>query len=169
MVETMYEPEGRAPNGEPFLTVKRVNGWYEYSERPGVDSIAFILHDNDTGLYGLVLEHKPPRYETTGFEVQAVTAFGGSMDSDKSHLQTCIQEVCEEAGYMVMEQQVKSCGTTMVSTQSSQMCHLYLVDVTGCTAGPKSEEDQDLRIIWMTKDHVLQNNDWKAVFIVAKS
>ena len=44
--EKMYESIGKAPNGEPFLSVKKARGYYEYSERPGMDSIAFILYDS---------------------------------------------------------------------------------------------------------------------------
>lgn len=178
-----YESEGKAPNGEPFLTVKQARGYYEYSERPGKDSIAFVLYDSSLGLYGLINESKPPMDERYNKLVKMVTAFGGSIDMDKTYQEICQTEVLEEAGYDVPLDRIQTIGKTLVSSQMSQLCEGFLVDVTDIKKTHRTEYEQPMTdeqaqkdpnefagngTVWLTKDEVLMNNDWKSIFIIAK-
>jgi len=175
--EILYESEGKTPDGNPFLTVKEARNYYQYSERGGVDSIAFILYkkvtdsNNKKGkFFALINEAKPPLDEREGCLAKRITAFGGSIDSDKERQEICRSEVMEESGYEVSLDDITFIGETMVSTQMSQLCSLYLVDVTGKEKTLKAEyEDTDENVIWMTSDEVMDNNDWKSIFILSKS
>lgn len=164
----MYESEGKAPNGQPFLIVKKARDYYEYSERPGMDSIAFVLYDRDSGKVGLINESKPPLDERTGSEATLTTAFGGSIDMDKAPIEICRVEVEEEAGYTVPLDHMYLVGTTMVSTQSSQMMHAYLVDITGLEKTDTTESKLH-ETVWMTPNEVIDNDDWKSIYICAKA
>lgn len=120
-----------------FLNIKEVkdpennvNG-YQFAERLGKDSIAFILWDNDAGQFLLNKEYKPPVNEFI------LGAFGGSLDKDTSPEEIVIAEVKEEAGFVVTKENVHLVGEVMVSTQMNQFCKLYLVEV--------NKENQDER------------------------
>ena len=176
-MQVMYKSEGKAPNNDPFLTVKKARGYYEYSERPGYDSIAFILYDGNR--FGLINESKPPMDEREGHEVKMTTAFGGSIDINKSYKEICQIEVLEESGYEVPLDRITSVGKTLVSTQMSQMCELFLVDVSQISKTHKAEYEMDPSkdengefvgnsIVWMSSDEVMENAEWKSVYILAQ-
>lgn len=177
-----YESPGKTPDGKPFLTVKQARGYYEYSERGGVDSIAFILLDRNTNMFCLIYESKPPRDEIENAEVRMTTAFGGSKDSENTFEEICKTEVLEETGYDVNLERINYIGQTLVSTQMSQMCHGFLVDVTNIEKTHTAEWEQETseeqmkkdpngfsgnRVVWMDADELMQNGDWKSVWILA--
>jgi len=180
--EIVYASEGKAPNGEPFLTVKRARGYYEYAERPGRDSIAFILYDSARpACIGLIYEAKPPLDESTSTKAMLTTAFGGSIDSDLTPQLICQTEVLEEAGYVVPIEHIHLVGHTYVSTQSSQRMYAYLVDITGIskTALTETESLSDHsidpdefsrnRTMWMNPLDLFSNDDWKSIYIWSKA
>jgi len=119
-----------------FLNIKAVKypemhvGNYQFAERLGKDSVAFILWDNGSEQFLLNKEYKPPVDEFI------LGAFGGSLDKDKNPEEIVIAEVKEEAGFVVTSEQVHYVGEVMVSTQMNQFCHLYLVEVD------KEEQDE---------------------------
>lgn len=176
--EIMYQSEGKAPNGDAFLTVKRARGYYEYSERPGKDSIAFVLYDTDTKKFGLIYESKPPLDERDSCLSMRTTAFGGSIDIDKTYIEICQMEVSEEAGYNVDISSIQSIGKTLVSSQSSQLCEGYIVDVTGLPQGKtevdiENEKDPDEfkhnKVLWLEEYEVFELEDWKSIWIISKA
>jgi len=160
--EVLWESEGKNPlNGEPFMTIKRADGYYLFSERAGVDSVAFILIDKDK--IGLIQEIKPPLYER-GIK-RLATAFGGSLDKNINPEEIVIEEVKEEAGYSVDEKDITYIGETMVSTQSNQMLKGYVVDVTNAKF---VGADEDEKIVWLNENQLFENSDWKSIFIYTK-
>ena len=168
----LYESDGKAPNGQPFLTVKQARGYYEYSERPGMDSIAFILIDYNTNKIGLITESKPPLDERMGKLVDSTTAFGGSIDSNESYINICQTEVLEEAGYTIPLKNIIEVGISMVSTQSSQLIHGFLVDVTDIPKETQTEYEilhNEDRTVWADPFEIFNGNDWKAIWILAKA
>jgi hypothetical protein len=167
------------------MTVKKARGYYYYAERGGTDSIAFILYDARTGFFGLISESKPPLDEAFNELHMRITAFGGSLDIDGlSPAEICQIEVKEEAGFDVPMEKIMCIGTTMVSTQMNQGCVGYIVDVTGIIPG-KTETDykredaeqlekdpyefSDNRVVWLTDEEIMVNNDWKSIWIFAKA
>jgi hypothetical protein len=176
--EILYKSKGTTLAGDPFLTVKKARDYYEYSERGGRDSIAFVLYDKNTDKFLLINESKPPLDEASGELVKLTTAFGGSLDNpDVSKEDIVQQEVLEEAGYKVHMNNIHFVGETMVSTQMSQMCYLYLVDVTNTEKTHKAEyetEDKNNEfngnsVHWMSTEDVVDNQDWKSIFIMARA
>jgi len=142
----------------PFLKIKR-NDYYYYAERLGVDSVAFILYNKDTGLYGLINEYKPP------IDQFLITAFGGSLDKPMP-LEDIVREECiEESGYEAAG--IATIGKHFVSTQMNQFCHLYLVTV-GKFVGKTSVDPVESRasVVWMKKEDILKLEDWKAKVII---
>jgi 8-oxo-dGTP pyrophosphatase MutT (NUDIX family) len=157
-----------------FLTVKKHEGWFLYAERKGMDSIAFILKDGKR--YGLIHEQKPPFAERSGGEmVWMTTAFGGSLDKDKSITEILLEEVVEETGYVVGMDRVSVLGSSLVSTQMNQLCYLFLVDVTGLEPTEKAEwESGEMefvgnKIVWLDAEGVVSNGDWKSITILAEA
>jgi len=177
----IWESAGKNPAGEPFLSVKQARGYYYYAERGGRDSIAFILFDLNSEKIGLIYESKPPLDEVFGKKMMMVTAFGGSLDMDKTPEEICKIEVLEEAGYDVDLEKIICVGTTLVSTQMSQGCVGFFVDVTGLTPGKteadikndvqdKKDPDEFIRnkVVWLNVDELMHNNDWKSIWIFSK-
>lgn len=174
-IKTLFKSKGKTPAGDPFFSVKMARDYYVYGERGGKDSIAFILYDNDTNKFCLINESKPPLDETYNTKARMTTAFGGSIDCNKTYKEICDMEVWEETGYDVNEERIHFVGKTLVSTQMSQECHLYLVDVTNLDKTGIAEHEASAgehsgnSVHWLTKEEVLMNSDWKSVFIIIKA
>lgn len=150
---------------EVFDPEKNCRG-YQFAERRGVDSIAFICQDNNTGKFLLNKEYTPPTDEFL------VRAFGGSLDKEKDLFEIVIDEVKEEAGYDVSKKEVECVGKVFVSTQMNQYCHLFIVNVTGLTpTGRKPENKMEAMAdtVWMTDEEIVACPDWKAISILMKS
>lgn len=186
VAEVMYESRGKTPAGDPFMTVKKARGYYEYGERGGKNSIAFILFNNDTKEFALIFESKPPMDEIMNTEVRMNSAFGGSIDMSENHTyqDICQTEVAEEAGYVVPLEKIHFVGDTLVSTQMSQMCHCYLVDVTGIEKTLEAEYEKALskeqankdalefagnRVDWMDINTLMDIGEWKSVYIAMQA
>ncbi len=175
----LWSSEEKNPAGDPYITVKKARDYYYYTERGGVDSIAFILYDSKNGKFGLINESKPPLDHLFNERHMMTTAFGGSIDSNLTRELICRAEVLEEAGYDVDVSKIRCVGSTLVSSQMNQFCVGYLVDVTGLIPG-KTEADiinSDLvdplefvndKTVWMNATELLENNDWKSIWIFAK-
>lgn len=174
--EVMYESSGKTIDRNPFITVKKARGYYEYVERGGIDSIAFILLNRKNNTFGLIKEAKPPMDEIMGRRVQMITAFGGSIDSKKNPFEICQEEVKEESGYVVsIENNIHYVGKTLVSSQMNQMCWLFLVDITDIKKTEKAEyelqKEKDIKengqdeVIFMDYDSLMSNMDWKSITI----
>lgn len=136
---------------------------YYYAERLGIDSIAFVLWDNNTNKAGLIKEFKPPINEFL------VTAFGGSLDKECSKKQIVKDEVKEESGYENCE--ISFMGKSFVSTQMNQWCYLYLVDVTHAELGgrePQTEMEAQASTVWLSPDEVKNGYCWKAITILTR-
>ena len=149
-----------------FLQVFNDNG-YTYSQRLGKDSVAFILYDrsNPKAPFGLITEYKPP------IKSFLTTAFGGSLDKDATPAQIVLEEVREEAGYIVTPSNIHQFGSVMVSTQSNQMCHLFIVNVENaekCPTEPESLAEVFATTEWLSHEEVLKLQDWKAPTIISK-
>ena len=149
-----------------FLQVFNDNG-YMYSQRLGKDSVAFLLYDksNPEAPFGLITEYKPP------IKSFLTTAFGGSLDKDATPAQIVLEEVREEAGYVVQPSDIHEFGAVMVSTQSNQMCHLFVVEVENaetCPTEPESLTEVFATTEWLSHEEVLQLQDWKAPTIISK-
>jgi hypothetical protein len=154
----------------PWLKVKRAGGFI-YSERKGVDSVAFILiaiNASDERRIGLIHEPKDPigRFVTT--------AFGGSIDDEKYHddLRTLVKdEVLEESGFNVSLDAIKYHNKVMVSTQSNQFCHLFSVEVDKLSQGEKTTTNPTemlSAVTWITMKEVKDLEDWKAQAIILR-
>ena len=167
MIETLWTSDAKNADGVPYFKVKQTDKWYIFGERLGKDSLAFILYDKESQEFGLIHERKPP----LGTDVFRTTAFGGSFDKDIEMADICIEEVKEEAGYTIQRGNLDYLGQVLVSTQMNQMCHLYLVDVTGLEAGERDlqEGEYGSKVVWMPLQRVLNLQDWKAPTIIVKA
>ncbi len=167
-IETLWASEEKNHNGDSYLKVKR-NGVYVYSERVGVNSVAFILFDNSTKKFGLILEYKPT------LDTHVLTGFGGSIDKEVSYQEICQEEIAEESGYEVSLDKIHSIGQTLVSSQMNQICEGYLVDVTGIEKTleaeyeTEGEEFANNKIKWLDADELMDNSCWKSCWIFVKS
>ena len=173
--EVLWQSEELNHNGDPFFSVKKARGYYVYGERLGINSVAFILFDNKTKKFCLINESKPPMDETSKELVKMTTAFGGSIDSVHPEQQICQTEVLEESGYKVPLDKIYPTGSTLVSTQMSQMCITYLVDVTGIKKTHKAEHEEDNddagqnSVHWFSFNELVDNSDWKSIFIATQA
>ena len=156
-----------------FLNIKKVIdpehgiGGYFFAERLGTDSIAFICVDKEFPEKVLLNnEYKPPNDEFI------LGAFGGSLDKEKTPKAIAVEEVKQEAGYVVTEDDITDLGKVLVSTQMNQYCHLFVVKVDG-DEEPEREPENPCEALaeteWIDKSKVSELKDWKAITIVAKA
>ncbi len=148
-----------------FLKIKKCeNRDYFYAERFGKDSVAFILYHKAPGVFGLILEYKPP------INSFLATAFGGSIDKSCSLQKIVEDEVREEAKYI--NAKITYYGKAFVSTQMNQFCHLYFVDVTNatkCESEPENDIESKSSVVWLSKEEVIYGDCWKAATIMLRS
>ena len=153
-----------------WLKVKR-SGGFVYSERKGIDSVAFILiamNAADERRIGLIHEYKNPIGRFLN------SAFGGSIDDEKFHddLRTLVkEEVVEESGFEVGIESIEYHGKVMVSAQSNQFCHLFSVEVDKLKQGDKTTTnpaEQRDSLTWITMREVPDLEDWKAQAIILR-
>jgi hypothetical protein len=163
--EVMWKSKETTPNGDPFMTVKKADGYYYYAERGGRDSIAFILKDSVTNKYAMIRESKPPMYERN--ITSMVTAFGGSIDMNKTPIEIAQIEIQEESGFKIDIQDITDVGSVLVSTQMNQKCFLFIADVTNYEEYNGIESGTE--VVWLSKEDIIKTYDWKAITILAKS
>ena len=156
-----------------YLNIKEVrdpenhiNG-YQFAERLGVDSVAFICVDKKRqAMFLLNHESKPP------IGPFLTTAFGGSLDKEKCAEEIVMAEVKEEAGYVVRLTDIKFLGKQFVSTQMNQFCYLYLVFVDKDNVeerAPENALEASAEPVWWSRNAVMDSQDWKAIAIIAKA
>ena len=140
---------------------------YQYGERKGRDSVAFICYDLDkTKPYLLNREYKPPVAEFI------VGGFGGSLDKVKHKRNIVIEEVREEAGYNVGHADVFYVGKVLVSTQMNQFCYLYIVHVNDrmkTERAPENAVEAMATPVWVGYKGLVEAEDWKPITIVQKA
>ena len=159
--ELMWASAGKAGNGEPFLSVYKLDHYY-YAQRPGIDSVAFIL-TNDHNQVGLIDIYHGPTPDVR------ICAFTGSMDmTGKDYIETVIAEVKEESGYIVGPKDITYIRKFEVGTQTNEMVHLFLVKVSETNKGdrePDGPHEAASRVVWMDPVDAMQSRDWKAVLL----
>ena len=168
-----------------YLQIKEVSTEpYFYARRLGVDSVAFILNDdNRPDNYAVFNERKPPMDYRFGEMAFLETAFGGSNDEidvetylnmDESeaitHMREIVKrEVKEESGYTVSLERILFASKELVSTQMDQWVFLFFVDVTGLKQGksePQNEGEAMGEVRWKTLKEIKKLHDWKAKSII---
>ena len=179
MDPTVYE------SPKEFLVVRSAESTpYFYAERKGIDSVAFILIDNNRpDKYGVINERKPPMDARYNTDIFVETAFGGSndmVDDDKYSKLTEVEmilhfkklakiECREEAGFDVDLDRIKFISKDLVSTQMNQWAFMYAVDVTDMEQGerdPQNKEEAMAKVVWKTFKEVQKMNDWKTKSII---
>jgi len=172
IVETIWESSEKNFNGDSFISIKKSRDYYMYAQRAGIDSIAFILYDKNIDKFALIKESKPP-LDRDNYLASLITAFGGSIDMEKTPQEICQIEVVEESGYEVELSKIHFVGETLVSTQMSQICKLFIVDITNKSKTQKAEYEieskhsQD-RVVWLDRDEIMENGDWKSIYILSQ-
>lgn len=163
-------PEHEVLFDNPWLKVKK-NGDFIYSERNGMDSVAFILlavNVNDERRIGLVNEFKDPLNKFM------TTAFGGSIDDEKYHqdLRKLVKdEVMEESGFDVELKDISYYGKVYATVQSSEFVHLFSVSVDKLKQGEKTTTnpiEQKASVVWMSLPEIVNLEDWKVMTIIGK-
>jgi hypothetical protein len=153
-----------------FLNIKEIADpemgvkGFQFAERRGVDSVAFICYDRDPELFLLNTELKVP------INKMLKGAFGGSLDKDKEPIDIVIDEVKEEAGFTVTKEDVYLVGKVMVSTQMNQFCYLYIVFVNKDKQEDKKPQDEIealAKTTWDSWDKLDELEDWKPITILA--
>lgn len=102
-----------------------------WSRRKGVDSIGVVIVRFDEKENMEVLVHQEMNPAHAHYRDLNFGAIGGSIDKDKPLVQIAVEEVREEGGFDVTQEQMVSCGRMFCTTQSDEHVHLYVVDVTG--------------------------------------
>lgn len=143
---------------------KGVKG-FQFAERKGVNSIAFIGYDAETNEYLLVNEYLPP----VGHFL--TRAFGGSIDKDATPLEIARMEIEEEAGYDVEYSDIIYLGSVFVSSMMNQYCYLFIFQANDAKRVNRTTEDPiELlsTVKRLNKNDIYDLQDWKAITIMSK-
>lgn len=106
-----------------WVNVKTTKDGYDYAERKGKDSIAFVIF-NENGDVFLLNQYNP------AIDSWVCGAFTGSIDPESSLQDILFNELEEEAG--LKEDDIITTafiGKTVVCTQMNQYCYLFAVRV----------------------------------------
>lgn len=168
-VKLLWSSQLKNKQGVPYISVKEATtpkgGKYIFASRAGRDSVKFMLVDYNKKLFGLVSEIKPPLVDRYAEEFD-VSVFGGSIDEDILMSDICfrnlvVQEVKEEAGFIVDIGRVKHIKTGLLSSQSDELVLCYLVDVTNIY--PDNTKMRALEfgeefssVVWVTRDDLIR-------------
>lgn len=161
--KTVYV-SGDPETAKKYLTVKEISSEelppYFFVERKGKNSVAFLLEDRKVPEKPIIVLrqwHGPlGRYN--------VGAFTGSIDKDLSVLDIVIEEVFEEAGYVVDKSMIKHLATEPVSGNTNEEVHLFIVDVTNAEfkgIHPENVFEKNTFRIRMRLAEVLESCEWK--------
>jgi hypothetical protein len=147
-----------------WMVIKKIeknNGEsYFFSERAGIDSVAFILFDanNDTP-YGIIEQYRG-NYGT--FHKGCYT---GSNDKPELTLEEIVvEEVLEEAGFEVTLERVTLITKEYCGSGTNEAVHIYIVDVTDLIQGetqPESIFEENTENLWVDEVTLLHCDDWK--------
>lgn len=154
----------------PWFKVKKIesnNGEsFYFSERAGVDSVAFMLFDssNTETPFGIIEQF---RGNYGDFHKGLYT---GSLDKPELTLeQIVVDEVNEESGYKLtyedIETRVHKISTEHAGSCTNERVHIYVVDVTGVELGelaPESPFELNTNNHWVCAQGILHCDDWKA-------
>lgn len=176
--------------GQPFIKLLQAitpNGSkYVYSQRAGVNSIKFILVDNNHKLFGLVQEIKPPIMGSIGALNYNSSAFGGSLplevkrvqdslelvsnnsDGDASSLIVQVEkEVRQETGFQVTAPRISQHFTKLLGSQSDEVVHGFIVDVTNLKPlDRKLETGEEMSsVVWMKFEDVMIHGCLSAIVL----
>ena len=145
-------------NGEDFYFI----------ERAGIDSVAFILYDNnapDNRTVGLIDQYRG----SYGEFIKG--CYTGSLDKpDKSLVEIVIDEVKEEAGFEVTENRVYFISKEITGAATNERVNLYLVDVTNANKvdlSPESAFESNTENLWYSpQEALIKTTDFKAKLIL---
>ena len=148
-------------NGEDFYFI----------ERAGIDSVAFILYDNDAEdnrTIGMINQYRG----SYGEFIKG--CYTGSLDKpDKSLVEIVIDEVKEEAGFEVTEDRVYFLSKEITGAATNERVNLYLVDVTYAKKvdlEPESTFEKNTENLWYSPQQAFDvATDWKAKLILLMS
>lgn len=184
----LFETELKNGHGQPFIRVLEATtpngGKYVYSQRAGVDSVKFILVDNNSRNYALVQEIKPPLLGEENAGKYNLSAFGGSLPIEVKRgeqglkktwylkqrmIMTVIQEVKQETGYLVSAERVEHYFTRLLGSQSDELVHCYIVDVTNLKPMERELEsgEESSSVNWMNAIDVMGNGCLAAMALVS--
>ena len=145
---------------------KGVTG-FQYAERKGVDSVAFIIFNEDTNKILLTKEYLPP----VGHFLPR--AFGGSLDRENANKEEIVKsEVLEEGGYDIAYDKIIPVGKSFVSSMMNQYCYLYLVlvkDENFVGRQPENAIEALAEVQEYTPNEVIELDDWKSITILSKA
>ena len=161
MKKILWESKGKALNGESYLSVRSLDGYY-YAQRAGTNSVAFILYNEYDEVGLLSIYHGPT-------PIIRDCAFTGSLDNDELTVrETVIAEVKEESGYTVKDSDLIHYGQLEVGTQTNEMVDLYIVKVIKDAIGkrePTGKYEEESKIYWMAAKLAACSRDWKATIL----
>ena len=145
-------------------TSDREDNIFYHVQRLGKDSVAFCLLDknNPTGLVILKSWSSPYRKFTFG-------AFTGSLDKPELSIEeVLLEEVKEESGYDVGLGNVIKVSEDEVGTSTDEVCHLYVIDITGVEREDKEPEnlfEKNSNLVFMKYSDIHNLRDWRAKLI----
>ena len=161
-----------------WIKVKQTPKGYFFSERKGTDSVAVLLYRQVefSNIIEVLVRMQPLPVENaqTNDDADIPKLFQcpitGGMEEGYMPLQIAIKECEEEAGYILNEQVVRSIGKYYVGTQTNEVVHMYIANVTSFAPrdikGDGTYFESISKNVWMNLNMVL-NADYSGLNIIA--
>jgi 8-oxo-dGTP diphosphatase len=111
-----------------------INGYqYAHKVRSNGHDVAILpTRWTPRGSEVLLRKELTPAWKPLGYKVNAIT---GGIDDGMTPEQAAVQEIRQEAGYTVKEEDLVSLGTIFVSKAEDTVYHLFTVDLTDFEQG----------------------------------
>lgn len=112
-----------------WLEIVKRDGWYEFARYTTSNGGVYILPyrgNSDKSILG--------RYEITPAHLDqkpTLTTITGGVNEKVRPIDVAVQEMYEEAGYLVLPSQLMNLGTVYLAKGADFVGHLYAIDVDG--------------------------------------
>lgn len=97
----------------------------------------------------------------------------GSMDPGEDPMQTCLREVREEAGAVVLEEMVTYHGPLFTYKGCTKVTHVFSANISGCgfvkAVGDGSEAEENAFVRWHSLEELLATEDALLLATLAKA
>ena len=135
------------------------------------DGITCLCYDPTRGDKPFLLLHEQMSAKLVG--TPQLCSLAGSMDAGEDPLQTCLRELREEAGAVVLSEMVVYHGPMHTYKGCSKVTHVFSANLQGCgfvkPVGDGSEVEENAFVRWHSLKELLATEDALLLATLAKA
>lgn len=115
-----------------WMSVFKSEKGFTYCQRKSINSIAALLYKkiNDEYIFMIHYQPLPEIAEKKSWDQCYPSALTGSIETNQSPIECCLNEVFEESGYKISEKNIKASSISIATTQMNEKVFNFIVDVS---------------------------------------